>query len=104
MELLDRVKLLLGVQNQDALLLELIEMTNQKLMSYLKVDILPIEFEWIVVELTIQRFNRIGSEGMSSESTDGGSNVYLDDELSPYYQYLDEFVSSNGTKKGYRLF
>ena len=41
---------------------------------------------------------------MSSESTDGGSNVYLDDELSPYYQYLDEFVSSNGTKKGYRLF
>lgn len=39
---------------------------------------IPIELEYIVDELTIARFNRIGSEGMTSESMDGHSANYGD--------------------------
>ena len=56
---------------------------------------IPLSLEYVVDEATIRRFNRIGSEGMKSESVEGHSVTYLDeDELAPYESaivaYLEE--------------
>lgn len=56
---------------------------------------IPLSLEYVVDEATIRRFNRIGSEGMKSESVGGHSVTYLDeDELAPYESaivaYLEE--------------
>ena len=104
--MLERIKLILGIHDQDELLYELISISTDKLLTYLGVEDVPKQFEWIVVELAIQRFNRIGSEGMSSESVDGGSNTYIEDELTPYYQILEGYKESLGgnSGKGYKLF
>ena len=66
----------------------------ERLLHRIKAAEIPLELEYIVEEATIRRFNRIGSEGMKSESVEGHSVTYLDeDELAPYESaivaYLD---------------
>ena len=105
--MLERIKLLLNVTDQDDLLNELIVLSNEKIAAYIGQDNCPVELNWITIEMVIQRFNRIGSEGLSSESVDGGSNTYIDDELSPFYKFLDDYKAmqnGNINLKGYKLF
>lgn len=103
-DILERIETILQVKNQEELIENIFDLVNEKVVSYLKVEKVPRNLEWILVELSVQRFNRIGSEGISSESVEGGSTVYIEDELGPYYKFLDEYISTNNTKKGYRLF
>ena len=105
--MLERLRLILNVKDQDELLNEILTLVVEKLTTYLGEPSVPAQFEWVIIELAVQRFNRIGSEGISSESVDGGSNTYIVDELSPFYPFLDEYkASKNGNinVKGYKLF
>ena len=63
---------------------------------------MPIELEFVLIELAIQRFNRICSEGIASESIDGKSVSY-DDDFIGYKHYLDDYISRNSIQKGYKL-
>lgn len=101
--MLDSLKLILNVYDQDDLLIEVLTLCSQKLLAYVNETVLPQQLEWIVVELAVQRFNRIGSEGLSSESVDGGSSTYIADELAPFYTYLDDYISTQNTRRGYKL-
>ena len=103
-DILERIKTILQVNNQDELIENIFDLVSEKIVSYLKVEKVPKSLEWILVELSVQRFNRIGSEGITSESVEGGSTVYIEDELGPYYHFLDEYISTNNTRKGYKLF
>ena len=64
--------------------------------SYIGENTIPEISESIVKEITIVRFQRFGSEALSSEQVDVVSFTYQDDYLSPYYAILDEY---NSTKK-----
>ena len=68
--LLNRVKVLLGITNNDneELLREIIEITEAKILNYINSSELPKQLEFVLVELSIKRFNRIGSEGFTSET------------------------------------
>ena len=77
---------------------------SERLLHRIKDTEVPLEIEYIVEEATIRRFNRIGSEGMKSESVEGHSVTYLDeDELAPYESaivaYLDALLPDE-RKKG----
>ena len=99
--------MILNVKDQDELLTEILTLAVEKLTTYLGETSVPTQFEWIVIELATQRYNRIGSEGMLSESVDGGSNTYYEDELSPFYKFLDDYKEAkngNINVKGYKLF
>ena len=56
---------------------------------------IPEELEYIVDELTISRFNRIGSEGMASESMDGHSAKYDEVSLVNYEHAIIQFLDGN---------
>lgn len=43
---------------------------------FLVLDKIPNELNYILVELTIYRFNKIGSEGMTAENKSSGSETY----------------------------
>ena len=43
---------------------------------FLVLEEVPDELNYVLVELTIYRFNKIGSEGMSQESKTAGSETY----------------------------
>ena len=104
MDYLARVKTLTGVFEQDELLTAIIQVAEEKISLYLGLNEVPIPLGWIVIELAIARFNRIGSEGMSSESVDGGTSSYIEDELGQYKHYLNEYMRQNTKNKGLKLF
>ena len=91
-----------GNFDNDELLNEIIEITEYKILNYINKKTLPEELEFILIELVISRFNKIGSEGFSSESTDGKSISYEDD-FENYKQYLDDYLFKTGQNKGFKL-
>ena len=100
--LLNRIKTLLQIQDNDELIHEIVEITKEKILNYINQEELPKELEFVLVELTIQRYNRIGSEGISSESVDGKSVSYEDD-FENYKIYLDDYLFRTGQNKGFKL-
>ena len=100
--LLNRIKTLLGIPDIDELIYEITELTKSKILNYINEVELPLELEFVLVELTIQRYNRIGSEGIASESVDGKSVSY-EDIFENYKPYLDDYISRSGKSKGYKL-
>ena len=103
--IVSRMKVLLGITDNadnEELLYEIVEITKSKILNYINRTKIPKELEFVLVELSIQRFNRIGSEGIASESIDG-KNVSYDDDFVGYKHYLDDYISRNSIKKGYRL-
>lgn len=63
----------------------------------INVDVVPKELDYIIDELTIQRYNRIGSEGMKVESSEGYSTTYVEDELANYSRDLTAYAIKHGT-------
>lgn len=96
---LNTIEILLGVEN-DTRVSTLYERYSALLLARLQKsdpDILdvPEELEYIVDELTIARFNRLGSEGMTSESMDGHSANYDDVSLISYEYAIIQYLDSN---------
>ena len=100
--LLNRIKTLLQIQDNDELIYEIVEITKEKILNYINEKELPIELEFILIELAIERFNKIGSEGIASESIDG-KNVSYDDSFENYKVYLDDYIFRNNKNKGFKL-
>ena len=81
MDLLTNLKLLLDLTDSDTELdtkLNLIiEQSKKKVLAYLpNVTLVPDELSYIVLELSVMRFNRIGNEGMTNYSQEGQSIAY----------------------------
>ena len=100
--LLNRIKTLLQINDNDELIYEIVEITKEKILNYINEKELPKELEFILIELSIERYNRIGSEGIASESVDG-KNVSYEDNFENYKTYLDDYIFKNGKNKGFKL-
>ena len=100
--LLNRIKTLLGITGNNDLVYGVMEITKSKILNYINQEELPKELEFVLIELSVSRFNKIGSEGFSSESTDGKSISYEDD-FEMYKQYLDDYLFRIGQNKGFKL-
>ena len=100
--LLNRIKTLLNTEGNEELITEIVNITEAKILNYINATEMPYELEFVLIELSVQRFNRIGSEGIASESIDGKSVSY-DDDFVGYKHYLDDYISRNSVRKGYRL-
>lgn len=87
-----KIKTLLNIQDdaQDAVLDILIDNVTSHLKALLGKEI-PAGLEFIIVEIVIRRFNRIGSEGMKSESVEGHNITFYDlkDEFVPYLDIIN---------------
>lgn len=80
MAILDNVKALLGSpEGLDDKLALIVELTTQRLCLLLGTSEVPEKLSYIVVEVAIKRFNRIGSEGYQSHSLEGMSITFGDD-------------------------
>ena len=100
--LLNRIKTLLNIEGNENLIYEIVNITESKILNYINTSEMPKELEFVLIELSIQRFNRVGSEGIASENIDGKSVSY-DDDFTGYKHYLDDYISRNSVRKGYRL-
>ena len=66
----------------------------------------PDEMDYIVLDVSIIRYNRLGSEGLSSHSVEGESLSWSDNDFSGYMDdinaYLDE-RNKNKRKGGFKF-
>ena len=98
MAVLDDVKLLLDITDTDtdAKLNIIISHASKQILSYMPqgVNAVPDALSYIVAELTVTRFNRIGNEGMSSYSQDGESISYTDSDIAPYMNDIKAYLKT----------
>ncbi len=97
--MLKKVKILLGIPAEDTSLDErlnlIIENTSSRLKLLLGQDP-PEELSYIIVEVSVARFNRIGSEGLSSHSVEGESLTFNDNDFSGYMDEINEHKEQAG--------
>lgn len=93
MSYLDDVKSRIGLNDseQDKQLNSIIDNVAAELLSRLPVDTIsiPDRLRFIVVEVSTKRYNRIGAEGMSTDSQDGRSNSFERNDFEEYQGIID---------------
>lgn len=93
-EILNRVKTILGVEDKDVLLQVLIQNQIEAIQLLIKEDVVPDSLAYIVVETTIARYNRLGSEGLKSEGIDVISQSFIENLLEPYQTQISGYLSA----------
>ena len=96
---LDNIKVILSLtedDTRDELLTVLCMNAINTINVYLGVSVLPDELSFVVDELVVARYRRLGAEGIDTEKIDVLSTKYTADNLKPYYALLDEYKSNNG--------
>lgn len=108
MATLDNVKLLLSINDdlQDDLLKKIIDNTEKRLISLLplETEAVPERLEYIVEEVAVKRFNRVGAEAMSSESVDGRSSTFQANDFDEYMDVIDALYPKSRAQKGRGVF
>lgn len=104
MAYIDGVKLLIGLNDdkQDNQLQKIIDVTERRMISLLPKDVkeVPESLEWVVEEVAVKRYNRIGAEGMSSESIDGRSTKFQENDFDEYMSIIEDAYPSVSSTKG----
>lgn len=92
---LEYVKVMTGVDNAqvDAVYNAMTKRVLQMIASTGATEV-PDELDFVVDEVSIARFNYIGSEGMSRESVEGHTATYIDDLFKPYMTIIDDYIDS----------
>lgn len=92
--MLQKIKTLLGID--DALQDAVIEQITADVTSHLTILLgkaIPLELEFIVREISIRRFQRLGSEGYKSELVEGHRVDFyeLSKEFDPYLSIIEKY-------------
>ena len=69
---------------------------------------IPEDLGWILDDLVVRRFNRVGSLGISSESVSGHSVTYDDVGVDDYLSSLEDYlagmaVDEDGSRSGSKI-
>lgn len=102
MALLDSVKLRIGIQDtkQDDLLNDIIADVQARVLAYINQDgliqrELPIGLDFVIKDITIRIYNKIGDEGKQASSEGNVSNTWdTPTALSEYSDVLDVYRKS----------
>ena len=96
--MLDTIKGLLDIDptdiDLDNKLKSIISLTTAKLKSRLGGIEPPDELDYIVTEVAIKRFNRIGSEGLKTHSVEGETLTFDDNDFDEFAEDIQSFLDS----------
>ena len=107
MNVLETVKNLVFIDGEAApekekLLETVIDLTEKKLLSRIGEESVPPALDYIVAEVAVIRFNRIGSEGMAREAQDGRTIEFTADDFSAYNDIIDAYLADKADGPGKR--
>lgn len=95
--MLNKIKQLLGISDdvQDDLLTTIIELTEERLKNLLGgAEEVPEELAYITTDVAIRRFNRIGSEGLSSHSVEGETMSWPENDFAPFEDDIQAWLDT----------
>lgn len=95
MGIIEQVKALLGITDnlQDNLLLVIQDLAEAHFKAYSGQSLIPPPLEFIIVEVMVKRFNKLGSEGMSSHGVEGLSMSFDLDDFASYDKVIHRHFS-----------
>lgn len=93
--MLDRIKRLLGIKDdsKDELIEELITLCATPILNYINEEEIPKRLESCLIEFVIVRYNRLNSEGYSTEGMDGASITFIENYFETIKGQLDDYIS-----------
>lgn len=95
--MLSTIKSMLDIQGTDldGKLTTIIDMTESRLRVLLGgVTSVPDVLDYVVMEVAIKRFNRVGSEGLASHSVEGESMAWEEDDFKPFLGDIQDYLST----------
>lgn len=106
--MLTDILVLLGLTDADetmtAKIQTIMDITEQRLMTLLGgITEIPDDLKYIVTEVSIVRFNRIGSEGVTSHNVQGESMSWSEKDFKPYADEIQAYLDAQedpSTDKG----
>ena len=98
-----RIKKVLDIE--DTLQDDVLDIFIDNVTSHLRVKLgkeVPSELNFIIEEIVIRRYNRIGTEGMKSESVEGHRIDFyeLEKDFTPYEDIINKFKDDDKPKRG----
>lgn len=102
MAIIDDVTALLGFPEDkpNKTLDVIIRLTTNRLKTLLDVEEVPTELEYIVTEVSIVRYNRIGSEGVTNHSVEGETMSFSDNDFKGYLNDIEAWKNKKNEVKG----
>lgn len=103
--MLKNLKILLGIPetdtSQDAKLNLILSGTTSRLKALLGGQDPPEDLNYIITDVAVIRFNRIGSEGLSAHTVEGESQSFSDDDFAGYREDIQTYLDNQKeAKKG----
>ena len=103
--MLENLKMLLGIQendmSQDKKLNLILDATKRRLKFLLGGLEPPEEMSYIILDVSVIRFNKIGSEGLSSHTVEGESQSWSSNDFAGYMDDIQAYLDSqNEATKG----
>ena len=99
--MLDNLKLLLGIDDSD--MDDKLKLILSNATSRLKLLLggiePPEEMNFIILEVSIMRFNRIGSEGLSSHTVEGESLSFTGSDFDMFADDIQAFLATQKESK-----
>lgn len=94
-EMVSKIKRLLGITDnlQDSVLNTIVENTVSRLAFLIGQDDVPAELQYIVIEVSIIRFNRLGSEGYASDSLEGHTITFVSSDFADYTDDINTYLN-----------
>lgn len=96
--MLENLKLLLGIPadetDRDEKLLLIVKNTTSRLKLLIGGIDPPDELDHIILDVAIMRFNRIGSEGLSSHTVEGESLSFSDSDFDGFSAEIQAWIDS----------
>lgn len=96
--MLEDIKELLGISESDITmdtrLTIILNATKNRLKVLLGGLEVPEDLNYIVTDVSIMRFNRIGSEGLSSHSVEGESQSFANNDFEPYMDDIQSYLNA----------
>lgn len=104
--MLDDLKLLLDIANDDSddLLELLLRQACGPVLNYIGEESVPLELEYIVIDLACVRYRRLGNEGINTERIDVISTSFETNSLLPHMQALDAYLENKQNSRKVKFF
>ena len=103
---LTTLKTLLGIpdDSRDVMLTTIVSAVQARLLLLLGgASEVPESLAYIVPEVAVIRYNRIGSEGMSSHSVEGETVTYADNDFAGYMGEIEAYLDEQQTTRRGRV-
>lgn len=90
--MLDKIKLLLNLagDDKDELIQTLISLCKDEAVDYCNLEDYDAKLDSAVIQMVIERYNRLGSEGLSSTTSSGIKEEYFGNYSNPVIRKLQK--------------